>query len=128
MRTFTFKLQKDPGTLVFKKLLEAAKRKKFAGDKDIFLCESYPALLKSMNKSRFEAFSMIAEKKPTSIYELAKILNRDTANVLRDVKALEMLKLIKLVKSKNDPKNKIKPVALYDKIIFDLDLMKATGT
>ncbi|OFZ82882.1 MAG: hypothetical protein A2603_11825 [Bdellovibrionales bacterium RIFOXYD1_FULL_55_31] len=47
------------------------------------------------------------------------VMKRDHANVLRDVKVLERLGLIQLVTEKEGERERMRPVALYDRIIFD---------
>ncbi len=49
---------------------------------------------KFFSKRRMELLSVIKHKKPKSIYELAKITNREYKNVYEDVELLEQLGLI----------------------------------
>ena len=62
--------------------------------------------------------------KPDSLYELAEVLGKDQANVLRDVRSLEMLGLIKLVSVKDGDRGRFKPEALYDKIVMEFQPRK----
>lgn len=57
-------------------------------------------------------------KKPNSLTELAKLLNKDYGNVWRDAKILESMGIIELQKEKQG----VKPVALYERIVFDLSV------
>jgi predicted transcriptional regulator len=66
------------------------------------------------------------EKKPSSLTELAHLLKKDYANVWKDVQVLEGLGIIKL--KKGEQSKEIKPVALYDRIVFDLPVGKAIST
>ncbi|CAG8566808.1 14699_t:CDS:2, partial [Cetraspora pellucida] len=50
---------------------------------------------------RPKLFACLVEKKPTSLYQLAKLLNRDYANVYKDVKSLVAMGIVKLVKEVN---------------------------
>jgi predicted transcriptional regulator len=46
-------------------------------------------MLDVVSKSRFETFAAIVEHKPKSLYELAKVLDKDQSQVLRDTRLLE---------------------------------------
>jgi predicted transcriptional regulator len=52
------------------------------------------------------------------------VLDKDLGNVLRDAKVLESLGLIELQKSPGRRGEKIKPVALYHRIIFECEPKK----
>ena len=73
-------------------------------------------LLDSINKNRWEIFNTLVAKKPNSLTDLAKLLNKDYGNVWRDAKILESMGIIKLKKEGQE----VKPVALYERIVFDL--------
>ena len=73
-------------------------------------------LLDSINKNRWEIFNTLVVKKPNSLTELAKLLNKDYGNVWRDVRILEGMGIIKLQKEGTE----VKPIALYERIVFDL--------
>jgi predicted transcriptional regulator len=72
-----------------------------------------------MTESRLQVFYGIADQQPTSIYQLAQLLKRDQANVLRDVKTLEAMRLIRLESEKDGDRERLRPVANYDRIVFD---------
>lgn len=57
-------------------------------------------LSKIFRPERIRMIQMIKEKKPDSIYQLAKLLGRTTANVQRDVNELAELGIIELKKAK----------------------------
>jgi predicted transcriptional regulator len=57
-------------------------------------------LSKIFRPERIRMIQMIKEKKPDSIYQLAKLLGRTTANVQRDVSELAELGIIELKKAK----------------------------
>jgi predicted transcriptional regulator len=73
-----------------------------------------------MTKSRLELFQCLVEEQPQSLYQLAQFLKRDYAGVWRDAKALELNGIIKLERRGE----KLKPIALYDRIIFDFNTKK----
>lgn len=70
---------------------------------------------------RPKLFACLVEKQPQSLYQLAKLLKRDYANVYKDVKSLVAMGVIKLEKKEK----KIKPVPLYNKIFFDFQVKQA---
>jgi predicted transcriptional regulator len=119
MKIFTFRYEKNPK----KSALAAMKSAIKTGKPDIrsneLICDSMDAMLKIMSKARFEVFAAIVENKPESLYELAEILEKDHANVLRDVKSLETLGLITLASVKDGARARLKPESSYDKIVIE---------
>lgn len=124
MKTFTFRYERNPR----KSALEAMKKAIRTGMADVnddeMVCDSMASLLKLMSKSRFEVFAAIVEHRPHSLYELTKILGKDQANVLRDARALASLGLIKLKTEKEGKREKLKPIALYDKVVIEFEPKK----
>lgn len=118
MKVFKFRYERNPK----KTALSAMKRTIRTGVSDIrddeMICDSMTSMLKLMSKSRFEVFAAIVESKPASINELARVMDKDVSNVLRDAKALEGLGLVRLVKGHRES---LKPQALFDKIIFEFE-------
>lgn len=127
MKIFTVRYQKNPK----KSALEAMKRAIESGVPNIkgdeLICDSMEAMLKVMTRSRFEAFAVIVENRPNSIYELGKALDKDQGNVLRDVKSLEALGLVKLKLVKDGDRERMMPVPLYDKIVLEFEPKKIAG-
>ncbi|MCX8194274.1 MAG: HTH domain-containing protein [Candidatus Pacearchaeota archaeon] len=58
----------------------------------------------------------VKNKKPASLYHLAKMLDRDFKAVRQDVKMLEKFGFLKLVAVKEKGKKKLKPVLALDKL------------
>ena len=120
MKTFTFKY--DPSVSLdqmfvdFKNVLGT---KKPRIEEDAVISQSIDAILSSMNKTRLDLFYCIAQDKPSSLYQLSKILKRDYSNVFRDAKALKEIGIIDLQSSQEGERGKLVPVALYDRIVFD---------
>jgi len=69
---------------------------------------------------RPKLFACLVEKSPESLYQLAKLLKRDYANVYKDVKSLTVMGIIKLEKEGE----RVIPIPLYDQIIFDFKVKK----
>jgi predicted transcriptional regulator len=125
MKVFKFRYEQNPK----KAALAAMKRAIRTGVADVrddeLVCDSMASMLKLMSKSRFEVFAAIVEHKPDSINELARVMNKDVSNVLRDAKALEALGLVRFIKGKRES---LRAQALFDKIIFEFEPRAASGS
>ncbi|MEK6657192.1 MAG: hypothetical protein AABY58_07090 [Nitrospirota bacterium] len=71
---------------------------------------------KVLTEKRLELLKIIKDKKPSSVYELAKMVGRDIKNVLEDLTYLQELGLVEVTKTKD---KKI-PYVGYDKIAFEV--------
>jgi len=69
---------------------------------------------------RIELLRVIKHRNPGSIYELAKITNRDFKAVVTDVKVLEKYGLIDTKKVMVKGGYKVKPIFDYDKLSVDI--------
>ena len=83
--------------------------------------ESIDTLESILTDKRLTLLRTIKEKKPQSIYELAKILHRDTKNVSNDVAKLSELGFITLTKSKKGRARVILTVN-YDRIVLEIPI------
>jgi len=83
--------------------------------------------LSAMTEGRLQVFYVIADQQPSSMYQLAQVLQRDQADVLRDVKALEAMSLIALVSEKDGDLEGLRPVTSYDRIVFDFGAAGMSG-
>lgn len=120
MKTFTFRYDsKATPKALFAGIKKAAKTRAPEVAQNETASNSVSAILSTMTAGRIELFYAIAHNSPSSIYQLSQIMKRDHANVLRDVKVLEGLGLIQLVTEKEGERERMRPVALYDRIIFD---------
>ena len=70
-------------------------------------------------ESRLRLIQTLKERSPGSIYELAKLLDRDFKNVYEDVIFLSELGIIGIKENKEGRKQK-KPTLLCDNILFEL--------
>ena len=75
-------------------------------------------LAKIFSKSRMEILKAVASHEVKSIYELAKLVERDFKNVHSDVKLLSEVGLIELKKAE-DSRGGLQPVARFSGIDFD---------
>ncbi|MFH1095796.1 MAG: hypothetical protein V1728_06275 [Candidatus Micrarchaeota archaeon] len=82
--------------------------------------ESMDAFNKVFSNKRVDMMKVIREKKPKSLFALARILGRDFKNVHSDARMLEANRLISLKKVKNGKRVSLKPVSKADKIEFKM--------
>jgi predicted transcriptional regulator len=70
-----------------------------------------------LTKSRIALLHAIRLKRPRSIYELAKMVDRDLKNVQQDVALLERHGLVKFTEKRRGEKSKVRiPEAPFDEI------------
>jgi len=123
-KTFTFKY--DPGSTphqMFTNMWKAVDTgKPSIQPKNVIMSNSLEAIYRCITPSRWEIFTCLAEKKPNNITELASLVNKDYANVWKDIKSLEGLTIIKLKKEGKETR----PIALYDRIVFDLPVKESS--
>ena len=82
--------------------------------------ESLDVMRKAITHEMLKILKVIKEKHPSSIYELAKLLNRNLKNVSDDVHYLAELGLIELEKGKSNGRKKTTPIVEYDKILLEI--------
>ena len=126
MKTKTFTFKYDPFLTperMFTDFWQAVDGKKCLVKPHEISSPHIEVLLDSINKNRWEIFNALVAKKPNSLTELAKLLNKDYGNVWRDARILEGMGIIKLKKEGQE----VKPIALYDRIVFDLSVKRAVS-
>lgn len=98
-----------------------SKKKKLVQPTHLILFESVTAFRSFMTIQKIEILTVIANREPGSIYELAKLVDRDFAAVLRDCVSLEGTSFIRLEEKKNGRESKM-PVLMfpYSKIVIYL--------
>ena len=83
--------------------------------------ESIDGLRNVLTKRRLELLSMVKHKKPQSVYELSKLLNRDLKSVNIDLKILEANDFIQLEKI-NDGRQRLIPKVSFDNIKITVEV------
>ena len=127
-KIFTFRYQPHAPSMG-KALLSAAKSKKPYISSDELICSDLKNLLQIATESRLELFGVILKEKPSSLYELASLINKNQSYVLKEARVLESLGLIELVAELDGARQKLRPRALYSKILIDCGFeTKKTGT
>lgn len=87
-----------------------------SGTKGVYFT-SLEAARNFLTRERLALLRAVRERHPRSIYELAKIVDRDLKNVQQDVALLERHGLIKLTEKRRGEKSKVRvPEALFDEI------------
>lgn len=127
MKTFTFRY--DPKATYKKtmeQMLKATKSGKKHIEKDELRSASLKALLTVATENRLQLFRLIHEDHPESVYDLAKLFDGDLGYISKEVRVLEGLGLIKLEKETVNGRDRLKPLALYDRIVVDFDLAQKT--
>jgi predicted transcriptional regulator len=81
--------------------------------------ENIEAMRKILSEERLRILKTIKKEHPKSIYELAKILNRDIKNTFDDVQFLARIGLIELKKTK-EGREKTVPRVNYDRILLEI--------
>jgi len=81
--------------------------------------QSLDQLRKFLTPKRLELLRVIRHKKPQSIYELAKLVERTPENVNTDLKFLERLGFVEITKVKEIRKRSIPEVG-YDKMTLEI--------
>ena len=117
MQTFTFRYNPNelsPG----KKIRDALRGKSHVRPNEL-VSTDLKDLLQIASESRLSLFAAILENKPNSVYELADMLQKSQPYVLKEVRVLESLGLIKLVKETVNGRERLRPQALYSNIIID---------
>ncbi len=121
MKTFTFRYDPHPRKSAKTSISKSLKTGMIDIEPDSISCKSMEDMMKLMTKTRFQIFTAIVEKSPDSMTELADVLEKDLGNLLRDAQVLQSLGLIELQRSAGRRGDKITPVALYQKVIFECE-------
>ena len=82
---------------------------------------SLEAARKILSQERLRLMAVVEEKRPQSLYELAKLLGRDRRNVVKDVEYLASLGLIHLAKERKAKRFNV-PTVNFARINIGIDL------
>ena len=101
------------------KAIDRNKAKKFKEDSITF--QSLDQLRKFLTNKRLELLKIIRHKKPKSVYELAKLVERTPENVNTDIKLLEQLGFVETTKIR-EVREKVVPEVIYDKMTLEINV------
>ena len=83
--------------------------------------QSLDQLRKFLTPKRLELLRVIRHRKPGSIYELAKLVDRTPENVNTDIRFLDQLGFVEITKVKETRKKTV-PEVVYDKMTLEIDV------
>jgi predicted transcriptional regulator len=81
--------------------------------------ENLKAMRKVLTEKRLTILKTIRKEHPSSIYELAKFLERDVKNTFDDIQFLADVGLIELKKTK-EGRERSTPIVNYEKILLEI--------
>jgi predicted transcriptional regulator len=96
--------------------------KKFTQDSQKFDFDSLSLLRKMLSNEKAKLINTLKTKKPGSIYELSKLLNRDFKAVSEDIKVLQRFGLIEMIEEKTGKRKRLKPILVVEELIIKLKL------
>ena len=96
--------------------------KKIAGEKKEYDFEGISALRKILSNEKARLLHAIKNQKPKSIYELAKMLNRDIKAVKKDLKLLERFGFIDLISENTKKRERLRPVVVIDSLYINVKI------
>ncbi len=94
--------------------------KKSKPKKEDYDFEGLSALRKLLNNEKARMLHTIKTQNPGSIYELAKLLDRNFKSVSEDIKLLERFGLIELIEEKTKNRKRHKPEIIIDTLTLHL--------
>ena len=105
----------------FREAFKAAEQRKAFRRRDGVYFTSIEAARNFLTRERLALLRVIRARHPRSIYELAKIADRDLKNVQQDVHLLERHGLIRFTEKRRGRKSKIKvPEAPFEEIALKI--------
>ena len=96
--------------------------RKIAGEKLDYDFQGLSSLRKLLSNQRARLLHTIKIKKPKSVYQLAKILDRDLKSVNNDIKLLDKFGFIELISEKTGNRERLRPVIVIDSVHIDLKI------
>jgi len=96
--------------------------KRMTGEHVDYDFEGLHTLRQLLSNEKAKILHTIKTKKPSSIYKLAKILNRDFKSVNEDIKMLEKFGFIDLLAEKTGKRERLKPVLVIDSIHINVTI------
>jgi predicted transcriptional regulator len=117
MKTFTFKYSPNAPS-ISKQLTDSLGGNPYLKPNEL-VSKSLKAIFQLATEARLEIFGAIVNQQPNSINDLAGKLGKSQPYILKEVRTLESLGLIKLVQEFDGQRERLKPVALFSKIVID---------
>lgn len=95
---------------------------KMFGNESPYDFEGLAALRNLLSNEKAKILHTIKVRKPSSVYELAKLVSRNFKSVYQDVKLLERFGFIQLTKEGTGKRARLKPVILVDSVHIELKI------
>jgi predicted transcriptional regulator len=96
--------------------------KKFSSDNTDFDFKGLASLRSLLSHEKARIIHVIKSRNPKSIYDVAKLVNRDFKSVSEDIKLLEEFGLIDLIKETTGKRERLKPVVIIDNLKVNIVL------
>ncbi|MBM3232381.1 hypothetical protein FJZ21_03335 [Candidatus Pacearchaeota archaeon] len=96
--------------------------KKFSSEKEGFDFKGLASLRSLLSNEKARIIHVIKSRNPKSIYDVAKLVNRDFKSVSEDIKLLEEFGFIDLIKESTGKRERLKPVIIIDTLKIDIVL------
>jgi len=96
--------------------------KKITGDKSDFSFKGLASLRSLLSNEKARIINVIKTRNPKSIYNLAKMLQRDFKSVSEDIKLLEEFGFIDLIKESTGKRERLKPIVIIDILKIEIVL------
>lgn len=96
--------------------------KKSGTNKEDYNFSGLLELRQLLSNEKARILNVIKTQKPTSIYDLAKKLNRGFKSVNDDIKLLKKFGFIKLIEEKTKNRKRLRPEVIIDSITINLKI------
>lgn len=110
-RTINFYITPNAITSIFKRL---------KGDRSDFDFSTLRDVRQLLSNEKAKILNVIKNRNPESIYELAKILERDFKAVRQDIKLLERFGFIELKSGKKGNRKRLRPIITIDTLQLNI--------
>ncbi len=94
--------------------------KKFSGSKKDYDFEGLSSLRRILSNEKARILHLIKTKKPNSIYDLAKMLERDFKSVRDDLTLLSRFGFIDFISEKKGKRQRLRPILAVDSINIEI--------
>ena len=96
--------------------------KKITGDKSDFSFKGLASLRSLLSNEKARIIHVIKTRNPKSIYEVAKMVQRDFKSVSQDINLLEEFGFIDLIKENTGGRKRLRPVTVIDILKIEIVL------
>lgn len=94
--------------------------KRLRGDRSEYDFSALSELRHLLSNEKAKILSTIESRHPESVYQLAKLINRDFKSVWQDVKLLEKFGFIELRQEKQGKRKKLKPAVIISNLQINI--------